>query len=565
MAQENLNINIRAFNKTKGAFSSVTRALGGISKSVLNVKVGIAGLVGAAGFGALVKSTVQTNAKFQALEATLKTFLGTTEKASGAFAVLQEFAASTPFSVQEIVGSFNKMIALGLKPSIAALSDFGDIASGTGKSLSDFTEAAADAVQGEFERLKAFGIKANKEGETITFTFKGMQTSVKNDADLIQGYLQNLAKTEFAGATVEQAKTLNGAFSNLGDAVDFFQVKIGEGGLNKAVSDLAKGFSDLLRTSPELATNIGEVLGNAISTLTSKMKIGEGGIKQFAFQLSVKIAESIMSVLMSLQKASVGVVNFLNQFGAGLQSVDLSDLIFDMAEMAEASKRMAIAAGKEEGGAARSIEKLNEELQDLLPNIENVMPKLTEGQKALKAYAEASKDVQTNLESAALNGVQSLESSLVDVVMGAKSAKEAFKSMARSIVQDLIKIAIQKQITGAIAKFVGGVFGGGAAGGAPITASSGAATGGSVQRGVPKLVGEAGAEIFVPNQSGSIIPNKDIAGGGGITINQTIQVSTGVQQTVRNEIQSLMPQIANASKQAVLDARRRGGAFASAF
>ncbi len=85
--------------------------------------------------------------------------------------------------------------------------------------------------------------------------------------------------------------------------------------------------------------------------------------------------------------------------------------------------------------------------------------------------------------------MQSLESSLVDVVMGAKSAKEAFKSMARSIVQDLIKIAIQKQITGTIATLVGGLFGGGAAGGAPITASSGAATGGSVQRGVPKLVG----------------------------------------------------------------------------
>ena len=53
--------------------------------------------------------------------------------------------------------------------------------------------------------------------------------------------------------------------------------------------------------------------------------------------------------------------------------------------------------------------------------------------------------------------------------------------------------------------------------------------------------------------------------GGGVTINQTIQVSTGVQQTVRNEIQSLMPQIASASKQAVLDARRRGGSFAAAF
>ena len=63
------------------------------------------------------------------------------------------------------------------------------------------------------------------------------------------------------------------------------------------------------------------------------------------------------------------------------------------------------------------------------------------------------------------------------------------------------------------------------------------------------------------------MPNKDIMGssGGGVTINQTIQVSTGVQQTVRNEIQSLMPQIASASKNAVLDARRRGGSFAAAF
>ncbi len=53
--------------------------------------------------------------------------------------------------------------------------------------------------------------------------------------------------------------------------------------------------------------------------------------------------------------------------------------------------------------------------------------------------------------------------------------------------------------------------------------------------------------------------------GGEVVVNQTINVTTGVQQTVRNEIQSMLPQIAEVSKAAVLDARRRGGSFANAF
>ena len=49
----------------------------------------------------------------------------------------------------------------------------------------------------------------------------------------------------------------------------------------------------------------------------------------------------------------------------------------------------------------------------------------------------------------------------------------------------------------------------------------------------------------------------------GVVINQTINVTTGVQSTVRAEITNLLPQIQEASKQAVLNAKRRGGSFAS--
>jgi len=52
---------------------------------------------------------------------------------------------------------------------------------------------------------------------------------------------------------------------------------------------------------------------------------------------------------------------------------------------------------------------------------------------------------------------------------------------------------------------------------------------------------------------------------GGVTLNQTINLTTGIQQTVRAEVMSLAPQIAAQAKAAVLDAKRRGGGFSAAF
>ena len=58
---------------------------------------------------------------------------------------------------------------------------------------------------------------------------------------------------------------------------------------------------------------------------------------------------------------------------------------------------------------------------------------------------------------------------------------------------------------------------------------------------------------------------ENMSGGGGVTVVQNINVSTGVQQTVRTEIESLMPQIAESAKAAVADAKRRGGSYGRAF
>jgi len=556
MAQENLNIVIRAFNLTKGAFNNVARGLNLIKKSVFNVKSGIAGLAGAAGFGLLVKSTIETNQKFQSLEATLKTFLGSSERAAQAFDVLKTFAAQTPFSVQEVTKSFNILIAQGITPSIKALDAFGNIASGSGKSLQQFSEAVTDAVQGDFERLKEFGIKAGKEGERITFTFGGVQTEVKNTAEEIQGFLETLGRTEFAGATAEQARTLTGAFSNLGDAFDAFKVAIGEAGFNKSINDFARALSELVRNSPDVAEAIGKKLAGAVNFLTGILQQGSAGVTAFAADLGSKITIAALDAVLGLQEFADALAKL-----PLVARIDFSDSIFSLLALSEKLQAVSAAAGTEEGGVALTIQQMDEQLKKATDGVGQASDALTEGQEALKKYAEAAKDVQANLESAALRGVKSLEDALVGVVTGATSAKDAFKQMAASIIADLARIAIQQSITGPIAGALGLIPTGGGTGTPPPPR----AIGGSVQRGRPVMVGERGAELFVPSSSGSIISNKNLAGAGGVTVNQTINVTTGVQQTVRSEIVNLMPQIANATKAAVADSRLRGGSFSKAF
>lgn len=146
---------------------------------------------------------------------------------------------------------------------------------------------------------------------------------------------------------------------------------------------------------------------------------------------------------------------------------------------------------------------------------------------------------------------------------GGENMKDAVRSMAAAVIKELYRVlVVQQMVNAAMGSF----------GFTPTASGSftrGNAHGGTVQAGVPTTVGEHGREVFVPQTAGRIlsVPQAKAAAGGGdsVVVNQSINVSTGVQQTVRAEVMGMMPQIAEASKAAVLDAKRRGGAFAGAF
>ena len=168
-------------------------------------------------------------------------------------------------------------------------------------------------------------------------------------------------------------------------------------------------------------------------------------------------------------------------------------------------------------------------------------------------------------ETQALYGTvqSSLESGFMAMVDGTKSVEDAFKDMAKSVIAELYRVLVVKRMVGSfeagtgIMGFLGGIFG--------------KASGGTVMSGTPYLVGEKGPELIVPQNRGHVM-NADLTAkamngskGETVVVNQTINVSTGVQQTVRSEIKQLMPQIAQSAKSAVVDAKRRGGSYGRAF
>ena len=91
-----------------------------------------------------------------------------------------------------------------------------------------------------------------------------------------------------------------------------------------------------------------------------------------------------------------------------------------------------------------------------------------------------------------------------------------------------------------------------------------AANGGPVGMRQPYLVGEKGPELFVPNQSGNIIPNHDLAGvsGGGMNIVVNVDASGSNVEGDEEEGRELGRLISVAIQSELIKQKRPGGMLA---
>jgi len=155
----------------------------------------------------------------------------------------------------------------------------------------------------------------------------------------------------------------------------------------------------------------------------------------------------------------------------------------------------------------------------------------------------------------------SMESALDNFV---RTGKLSFSDLINSMISDLLRMMMKAQVS----SIFGSIFGGGSGGlGNFLTSSStnfangggllgflGFADGGDPPVGVPSIVGERGAELFVPKTAGTIIPNHSLSQMMG-SQPQTVYNGTVVQNMSAIDTQSAV-QFLSKNKNAVWSANQ---------
>lgn len=404
------------------------------------------GIFGVTSIAAIGVAALKTAGDFEQLEARLFTLTGSAEGAAKAFDLITQFAAKTPFQVQEVTDAFARLKAQGVEPTEKILKSVGDTAAANGKSFLQFTEALLDAQTGQFERLKEFGIVSRTEGEKVSFTFRGVTTEVKKSSEAIRGYLLSIGETQFAGAMERQSATLQGAFSNLQDALALLANAFGKSGLSAEVGQLARDMAGLADSSGKAGTGV-NAIGKALAAVIGVISPVANAMAAFALTWESAIKSAAASTVAGVSLSLRALAALADGAGADQLAEKLRNAGREVRGLADALETKANLAAYEAAraaiAAADGYEKLKERLsgstkavqEDTPAKVENtkattdnkaaidaLLPKLKEFAEGKRAGAEASK-----AHTAALK--EEIDALKLQADAAAKSAADATKDV----------------------------------------------------------------------------------------------------------------------------------------
>lgn len=325
----------------------------------------------------LNSAVYRTRKEFAKYEAVLRNTFQSQEKATQAMKMLQQLAADTPASLKEWTEAYIKLVNRGLKPTSQELTNMGDLAASQGKSVDQLIEAILDAMTGENERLKEFGIKAAKSGETTKFTFRGVATEVRNSEQAIKDYLLSLGQLEgVAGSMTVQMQELEGMQSNFGDTVDSVFNRIG-----KKMEPFYKG---LLRRGISFFSTIDKLF-------TSHTEVYESHLEQLVQlestvpQLMSRYEElsSKTSLNTTEQKELAGVISQITSLIPGAASAfdDLGNAIAISGEKVDEYLKKQKALLKFEN--AQAISELEKQIEEYTKKRDELQKQYNQGGKAV--------------------------------------------------------------------------------------------------------------------------------------------------------------------------------------
>ena len=544
---------IRKSEKSVSGFSSNLAKVGGV----------IAGVFAVDKIMEFAGGIIETTSTFQRFESVLTNTLGSESEAQKALDRITDFASKTPFSVSELTDSFVRLANQGFKPTSEEMRKLGDLASSTGKEFVMLTEAIIDAQVGEFERLKEFGIRASKQGDQVTFTFKNVKTQVDFTSDAIQNYILSLGDLKgVSGAMVGISNTLGGQISNLGDSFDKMKDTIGDAlmpvltsvinkfkGLFEMITDLLnpnQALIDDFKEAKDAVDNLEEASFALSETQRKLVEVTNERKRQRLAELENQISKETENLSSKIERQGE-VLDIENQ-----KLKKLSDLLVELdrnqnttAKNLEFQTDRFLEQNEVVKEAQKEFDNLNKELSEFNRKVQEIQTPTQELSKTTQQITLDSTNYSNSLKKETVPLTTQLSESLnvanlkyremlpvvedtaktqqqfamatnivtsgMNLMFDALSNPDAFDSFLKSVKQIIVQLLKQLAIAGVMALVSGGSMsfgkafkkllgiGGGGGSGGGLGGVLGFAEGGIVTKPVMGMIGEAG-------QSEAVIP-----------------------------------------------------------
>ena len=568
-------------------------AMSKIPKAAIGVTAALAGI------GVAASKIAEVGSGFEDLKDSLDTVFGSMEAGDQAMDQVFKFAQTTPFQIEDATKAFIQLKSAGVEPNMEMLQTFADVASTSIDQLGAF-EAMVRIVQRsaaggmgleEINQLDDRGIPATKiltdalgkSREELSEFGKTAEGAAEMVRILIDGLQE-----QFGGAMESKMDNLSTKTSNMTIAFKQLADEVFKSGLGDFLKDIADGLTEMANSAARL---VRQVTGN----LTLIDRTGTSDPAQQLIELRKKREELVKTrdeakAGMDAGFGGKNIKEFFDSVGAisilDLEIADLAAKLIDTGPLIKKAFELDPEFINFMPDLQRRVEGLKSEADLLNEEMAMFNKILADPQviEALKLTEEQIRKITTQigkeldeikeggdgaggsldvLNQVVQESVNAFSTDFVNALMSGQDALDSFKDFSKNLVSQIISTFMQ---LGVINKILNGIFGTNLP-----TGSFGAdgfrldkAGGGTVQRNTAFMVGERGPEIFVPNTGGTIMNNmntKNALGGQAVNIYQNVNFSTGIVPTVRAEVMSMLPQIAEVTKGAVQESAMRGGSF----
>lgn len=530
------NVNIKLGANITDFESKMKRAQRGFKKTAAKLKsigksMSLSLTAPLTAFAAASVKAFDTQAK---AEAQLRTALQGNETAFNNLKdAAEEFQKISLFGDEEIIAQQAYLASLGLtedkiKDVIKASMD---LAAGTGQTLEFGVKNLAktfSGLTGELgESIPALKNLTREEliaGGAVKVVAEAFKGQAKAAAEAGIGGVQQL-KNSFSDLSEEIGKALMPIINSLTDKL-------------KILVDSMKSLTDAqLKTRTEIGLFVAALgpvlygLGQFFEGVTKVWK----ALKWLANGIIIPIVVGALSVLIGALSVAIATFGGAAVAGVGLLTAAFASLGHTLFTTTDEQVKF--------NAALEDAIVLTKEQSDALDN--TMIPFIDGTQKATERAKEFAIQLDKVAQVTSIDAPDGLVGGLrqttheLKEVQGEMSelgvfATNTFSGIADRVLQfrgtftsvlEEIGIMIGKMILkmAIMAAFMSVISGGAAAGGFSFASAfnmqlgiDGKASGGSVVAGQPYIVGESGAEMFMPGQSGTIIPNNNLGGGSSI-------------------------------------------------